>query len=85
MKMCVLSFNGIVQKKDVPNPTPGLFNIEPNGNPPIMTPHINTFTQNGKWECQPHCNIFHHRAFDLHKFSHTFSAFGDSQDNDAIA
>ena len=35
-----------------------------------------------KWECKPHCNIYHHLAFDLYTF-HIFSALGGRQDNDA--
>ena len=48
-----------------------------------MTLHMNTFSRNGKLECQPR-NIFHHRAFDLDTV-YTFSTFGDSQDNNIMA
>jgi hypothetical protein len=84
MNLCVLSSNGTMQKKQVPDPSPHLFKAEPNGSPPIMTLHMNTFARNGRWECQPRCNIFHHLASDLHTF-HNFVALGDSQDNDVIA
>ena len=70
MNLCVWSSNEMCK-------------AEPNGSPPIMTLHMNTFSRNRKWECQPRCNIFHHLAFDLHTL-HTFSALGDSQDNDVI-
>mgnify|MGYP007069673818 CR=1 FL=1 len=82
MNLCALSSNGMVQKKLVPDPSRRLFKAVPNGSPPIMTLHMNNFAQNGKWECQPRCNICHRLAFDLYTF-HTFSFLKDSQDNDA--
>ena len=57
MNLCVLSSNGMVQKKHVPDPSPRLFKIEPNGSLPIMTLQMNTFARNGEWECQPRCNL----------------------------
>ena len=83
MNLCVLSSNGVVQKKLVLDPSPHLFKVKPNMSPLIMTLHMNNFAQSGKGECQPHCNIRHHCAFDLHTI-YTFSALGDSQGNDAI-
>ena len=84
MNLCVLSSNGTVQKKQVSDHSPHLFKAEPNESPPIVTLHMNTLAQNGRWECQPRCNIFHHLASDLHTF-HNFFALGDSQDTNAIA
>ena len=48
MNICVLSSNGTMQKKQVPDPSPRLFKDEPNGSPPIMTLHMNTFAGNGR-------------------------------------
>ena len=73
-----------MQKKQVPDHSPRLFKAEPNGSPLIMTSHMNTFARNGRWECQPRCNIFHRLASDLHTF-HNFCALGDSQYIDVIA
>ena len=83
MELRELSSNGMVQKKHVSDPRPHLFKVKPNGSPPFMTLHLNTFAQNGKWECQPCCNICHRLAFDLHTF-HTLRALSDKPDNDAI-
>ena len=81
MNLWVLSSNGMVQKKQASDPSLRLFKAEPKESSPIMTLH--TFARNGRWECQPRCNIFHRLAFDLHTF-HT-SALGDNQDSDVIA
>ena len=84
MNLCVLSSNKMVLKKQVCDPSPHLFKVEPNGSPAITSLHMNTFAQNGKWKFQPRCNICYHLVFDLHTF-HTIFALGDSQDNEASA
>ena len=48
MNLCVLSSNRMVQKKQIPDPSLRLFKDEPNGSPPIMTLHMNTFARNDK-------------------------------------
>ena len=84
MNLCVLSSNGTMQKKQMLDPSPRLFEVKPNGSPPITTLHMITFGQNGKWEYQPCCHIFHHLASYLHTFHH-FASLWDNQDNDDIA
>ena len=84
MNLWVQPSNGMLQKKHVLDPSHRLFKDDLNGSPTTMTLHMNTFAQNGKWECQPRCNICHQLTFGLHTF-HTFFALGDSQDNDVIA
>ena len=41
MNLCVLSSNGMVQKKHILDPSPHLFKAKPNGSSPIMTLHMN--------------------------------------------
>ena len=86
MNLCVLSSNGMVQKKNVFDPGSHLFKVEPNEGPPIMTTlHKNTFHM--EWQMGMSatlCNICHHHAFDLCML-HTFSTFEYNQDNDTIA
>ena len=48
MNLCVLSSNWMMKKKHVTDPSPRLFNVEPNEDPPILILHMNTFARNGK-------------------------------------
>ena len=52
-----------------------VLDVEPNGSSPIST---YTLVENGNWECQPCCNIFHHLEFDLHTL-HSIFLLSESQ------
>ena len=58
MNLCVLSSNGMVQKKQTPDPSPHLFKPERNGSPPMMTLRMNTFARNDKFGNADHKVIF---------------------------